>query len=103
MNETATNPIPFSPAEAEAELKQLPGWALNADATAIEKRFIFPNFISALAFVNQLGEKAENIGHHPDFTLGWGYVGITLTTHDIGGLHANDFAMAQAAERLVAA
>jgi pterin-4a-carbinolamine dehydratase len=43
-----------------------------------------------LAFVHQVGAIAESEGHHPDITLGWGKVGITLTTHAIGGLSQND-------------
>ena len=57
-------------------------------------RLSFPDFASALARVNQIGELAEAAGHHPDVTLGWGYVGIELYTHKIDGLHLADFVLA---------
>ena len=32
--------------------------------------------------------------HHPDVHFGWGYVRITLTTHDAGGITDKDRALA---------
>ena len=37
---------------------------------------------------------AEEEGHHPDITFGWGYATVSLHTHKIKGLHENDFIMA---------
>ncbi|MEA2701511.1 MAG: 4a-hydroxytetrahydrobiopterin dehydratase, partial [Candidatus Parcubacteria bacterium] len=36
----------------------------------------------------------EEEGHHPDITLSWGKVGISLSTHSVGGLSENDFILA---------
>ncbi len=44
--------------------------------------------------MNKVGEVAEAEQHHPDIELGWGYVKIKLQTHDVGGLHENDFIVA---------
>ena len=38
-----------------------------------------------------VGALAEQEGHHPDITFGWGYVEITIFSHEIDGLHENDF------------
>jgi 4a-hydroxytetrahydrobiopterin dehydratase len=54
----------------------------------------FPDFARALAFTNQVGAVAEAEGHHPDITVGWGKVAITLFTHAIDGLSENDFILA---------
>ncbi len=81
-------------------LENLPGWKLSADGKAISKSYKFPNFLAALAYVNKLAEVAEAHNHHPDLTLGWGYVGVTFTTHDAGGLSDNDYLMAGKAEAL---
>lgn len=85
---------PLNAIEAEVLLKQLHGWSVAADAKSITREVRFKNFAEALAFVNQVGAIAESEGHHPDITLGWGKVGITLTTHAIGGLSENDFIVA---------
>jgi len=84
---------PLNRAQAEAYLKEVPGWSLPDD-TRIQRRFKFKNFVEALAFVNRVGELAEREGHHPDIGFGWGYCEVTLYTHKIKGLHENDFIMA---------
>jgi 4a-hydroxytetrahydrobiopterin dehydratase len=60
----------------------------------IRRAFRFPDFASALAFVNQVGALAEAEGHHPDILLAWGKVEIELWTHAIGGLSESDFVLA---------
>jgi 4a-hydroxytetrahydrobiopterin dehydratase len=84
---------PFNRIEADVLLKQVPGWSLKDD-THLERAFTFKDFAEALAFVNKVGAIAESEGHHPDITLGWGKVGIELTTHAIKGLSENDFILA---------
>ena len=58
--------------------------------SSLVKEFSFPDFKSALAFVNHVGELAEAANHHPDISLGWGKVRISLTTHDEGGVTEKD-------------
>jgi 4a-hydroxytetrahydrobiopterin dehydratase len=60
----------------------------------LQKTFTFPDFASALAFTNRIGEIAEEQGHHPDLHLGWGRVGVELWTHAIDGLTRSDFILA---------
>ena len=60
----------------------------------ITKTYKFPNFVKALAFVNRVGEVAEEQGHHPDVFLTWGKVRITMCTHKIDGLTESDFILA---------
>lgn len=85
---------PLSRAGAESLLAETPGWTLDAAATRIERRFTFPDFRAALAFVNRVGALAEEEGHHPDLSFGWGYCQVVFYTHKIKGLHDNDFIMA---------
>jgi 4a-hydroxytetrahydrobiopterin dehydratase len=94
---------PLPKAEAEGYLREAPGWALMDDGTRIERRFTFKNFKEALAFVNQVGALAEEEGHHPDITFGWGNATVSLHTHKIRGLHENDFIMAAKINRLAEA
>jgi 4a-hydroxytetrahydrobiopterin dehydratase len=60
----------------------------------IERSYTFPDFKSALAFVNRVGGLAEQQGHHPDLLLGWGKVQITIWTHAVDGLTESDFILA---------
>ena len=41
-----------------------------------------------------MGEAAEKEGHHPALLTEWGKVTVSWWTHDVGGLHQNDFIMA---------
>ena len=91
---------PLSPDEAKGLLAQAPAWALLDGATRIERKFKFGDFAEALAFVDRVGALAEQEGHHPDITFGWGYATVSLYTHKIKGLHENDFIMAAKIDRL---
>ena len=90
---------PIQGEELKSLLGQLDGWEL-ADGKRLEKEYRFPDFLAALAFVNRLGQVAEEQGHHPDIYLTWGKVRVTLSTHSIGGLSENDFILAAKADRV---
>ena len=85
---------PLPRPQAERYLAQTPGWSLDPDGTKVRRKFNFPDFVSSLAFVNKVGDLAEEQGHHPDICMGWGYAEVVFYTHKIGGLHENDFVMA---------
>lgn len=81
---------------------QVPEWqVVERDGTKqLERTFEFENFAQALAFTDQVGEQAEQEGHHPALLTEWGSVTVTWWTHKIGGLHHNDFIMAARTEEL---
>ncbi len=62
----------------------------------IRRKFSFPDFKTALEFVNRVGAIAEAQGHHPDILLGWGKVEITTFSHDADGLTDKDAVLAAA-------
>lgn len=82
----------LKPGEVKEYLSQLSGWEDRGDK--IFKTFKFKNFIEAMAFVNKMAEIAEGEGHHPDFTVHYNIVEVTIWTHAIGGLSENDFILA---------
>ena len=53
------------------------------------------NFVEALKFVNQVGALAEKVNHHPAITFGYGYVRISLSTHDKKNITAKDLELAK--------
>jgi len=69
----------------------------------LSKQYPFPDFRTALGFVNRVGELAEQQGHHPDLHLSWGLVGVEIWTHKIDGLTESDFVLAAKIDSLVAA
>ena len=86
--------MPLNRGKAEDFLEELPGWTLTRQGKGIAKEYRFKNFAEALAFANKIGAVAEAEGHHPDLTVSWGKVGVSLSTHSIGGLSQNDFILA---------
>ncbi|MCU1467164.1 MAG: pterin-4-alpha-carbinolamine dehydratase [Actinomycetia bacterium] len=86
----------LSEAEVGSALAALPGWT-RKDAE-IEKTFERASFPDAIAFVVRIGFLAEAADHHPDLDVRWRKVRVALTTHDSGGLTANDFELAQQIE-----
>tara|TARA_B100000029_G_scaffold470723_1_gene509773 strand:- start:362 stop:703 length:342 start_codon:yes stop_codon:yes gene_type:complete len=75
-------------------LSKINEWQINDSQEMIFKKFKFKSFKQALHFTNLVGELAENEKHHPDISLGWGYVLIMIHTHAIKGLSVNDFILA---------
>jgi 4a-hydroxytetrahydrobiopterin dehydratase len=75
-------------------MDQVPGWTLSDAGDRLNRKVTFDDFVTALDFVNKVGALAEEEGHHPDISFGWGYADITVFTHKIQGLHENDFILA---------
>ncbi|MGD1902466.1 MAG: 4a-hydroxytetrahydrobiopterin dehydratase [Geitlerinemataceae cyanobacterium] len=86
-------PSRLNAAEIEMQLAVVPEWSRVGER--IERQFVFKDFIAAIDFVNRLVEPAERAGHHPDLSISYNKVTVALTTHDAGGLTANDFALAK--------
>ena len=69
---------------------------------ALHREVKTKDFMTAFNLVSALVPLAEGANHHPDLELGWGYVRITLTTHDAGGVTAKDHALAHQIDGVVA-
>ncbi len=53
-------------------------------AQALHARYRIGDFPAGAAFVSAVAEAAEAVDHHPDLTLTYGTVGVTLSTHEEG-------------------
>ncbi len=90
----------LSPSETKAALTTTPAW--SARKRVIRRTFEFPNFVTAMKFVNAIARAAEKAQHHPDIEIRWNRVALVLTTHDAGGLTRKDFALAGLADVIAA-
>ncbi len=72
---------------------EIPEWTV-VENKKINRTLVLKDFAEAMQFVNKVAACAEGEGHHPDITISWNKVTLTLTTHAIGGLSENDFIMA---------
>lgn len=82
----------LDPNQITQELKQLSGWSLAGKA--IERRYEFPDFAAAMAFVNRVADLAEAANHHPDIDIRYNKVVLSLISHDSGGVTSRDVKMA---------
>jgi 4a-hydroxytetrahydrobiopterin dehydratase len=90
---------PLKGAELDTLRRQVPEWEV-VEEHHLRKVFRFANFREALNFVNRVGGLAEEQGHHPDISFGWGRVEITVWTHKIDGLTESDFIFAAKVDTL---
>lgn len=79
-------------------LKELSGWKI--EGIYLAKDFAFANFSQALAKANKVGVLADQNDHHPDLFVGWGKLGVQITTHSSGGLSLKDFVLAYKIDQL---
>lgn len=96
-----------APLISDEELRELmpkiPDWEVIVidNVMRLKREFPFKNFVSAMAFSNQVGEIAEAAGHHPAILTEWGKVTVSWWTHKIKGLHRNDLIMAARTDELL--
>ena len=88
----------LSDSEIESRLAGLDGWKRTGETIA--RTFELADFVGSIQFVDKLVEPAEEMGHHPDLTVSWNQVGVSITTHAAGGLTANDFELAKRIDAL---
>lgn len=68
------------------------GWSIINEK--LERSFRFVSFQDAMTFVNGVAALAEQHNHHPDITINYCKVTLSLTTHDAGALTDKDFTLA---------
>ena len=61
---------------------------------------VFDGFKEALAFVNGVGQLAEERNHHPDIDIRYNRVTLALVTHDSGGITQLDIDLARAIDSI---
>jgi 4a-hydroxytetrahydrobiopterin dehydratase len=83
----------LSEQQLQQALSALPDWALKNGELVQERTF--QDFVTAMAFVNDVAQLAEAAGHHPDIDIRYNRVRLALVTHDAGGITQNDAALAQ--------
>jgi 4a-hydroxytetrahydrobiopterin dehydratase len=82
----------LSDPEIEQKIGEIEGWSRDGDA--ITKTFENDDFVGSVKFVDALVAPAEDMGHHPDLSISWDKVKVTITNHAEGGLTEKDFELA---------
>ena len=70
---------------------------------ALERTFVFKNFIQAFSFMTEVGFYAEKQNHHPNWSNVYNKVNIMLTSHDAGNTVTDrDFKLARKIDEVYA-
>jgi len=85
--------------EIQERMQQVPEW--ESDDSSISRTFEFDGYMEGIEFVNRVAAIAEELNHHPDLDVRYGWVDVSLTSHDVGGITERDFAAAQRIDALV--
>ncbi|CAN5203419.1 hypothetical protein BH23ACT9_BH23ACT9_00910 [soil metagenome] len=73
----------------DAALADLDAWDRHdteEGQSAIHRDLTLDDFAAAMAFVNRVAEIAEEMQHHPDIAISWNQVGLTVSSHEAGGV-----------------
>lgn len=70
------------------------GWSMVDGRDAMEKSFVFKNFVEAFGFMTRAALWAEKLNHHPEWFNVYKTVNVTLSTHDVDGLSELDAKLA---------
>lgn len=80
--------------------------SLHADWTGgteqLSRSIEFADFSTAVEFVNRIAPRCEELDHHPDLSIRWRWVDVTLSTHSAGGVTAKDLALAEIVDETAA-
>ena len=88
----------LTPEQTASELAQTPGWTISDGQ--LTRTVTGKDFRDSLLFVNAVGFLAERAGHHPDLSVSWNKVTLSLVTHSEGGLTGSDFVLARQISQL---
>lgn len=78
--------------EIQEHLATLSGWEHKGGF--LVKEFNFNNFMESMAFANRIAPLAEEVNHHPDITISYSKVTLSLTTHEAKAVTPKDFELA---------
>jgi len=68
----------------------------------LRARFRTGDFATGLALVDRIGAAAEEADHHPDLSLTYGEVIVTLSSHDVRGITSRDLSLASRISEIAA-
>lgn len=89
--------------QVQEGLVRLNGWELGEEPEqhVIRRTLRLPDFLAAVALVNDIAQAAEQADHHPDIDIRYNKLYLALTTHSEGALTEKDMALAARIDELV--
>lgn len=88
----------FAPAEVRTALEAVKDWKYKA--SEISKSYQFSTFKKSIEFVTRIAEHSEEVDHHPDITICYTTVALSITTHSESGVTKKDLDWVRAADAI---
>ncbi|MDQ2832310.1 MAG: 4a-hydroxytetrahydrobiopterin dehydratase [Acidobacteriota bacterium] len=89
----------LSSVQIEESLQSSPEWKFKTGK--LIREWSFRDFAQSMEFVGKVAALAGAIGHHPEISIQYHRVLLTLVSHDVGGVTRRDLDMARQIDRLV--
>ena len=88
--------------EIESFLPEISEWEVIVDSgiKKLKRQFQTNNYQKSISFTNAVAKLAESINHHPQIIVEYSSVTVVWWSHNIKGLHKNDFIMASKTSNL---
>lgn len=88
--------------EIESLLTDIPQWQVVVDSgiKKLKCEFHSKHYKKSMSFTNAIATLAETANHHPQIIVEYSTVTVIWWSHNIKGLHKNDFIMASKTSRL---
>jgi 4a-hydroxytetrahydrobiopterin dehydratase len=96
-----SKPILLGGNDKENAIKSLNGWKVMKDRDAIQKSFVFNDFVEAFGFMSKVAVVSEEMSHHPEWFNVYNKVDVTLSTHDCSGLSQLDIDLARKMDAMI--
>jgi 4a-hydroxytetrahydrobiopterin dehydratase len=93
-------PALLNDSEVAARLKGLKGW--KHEGSFIAKTFEFKEFMDGIVFINAVAKIAEKEEHHPDISIRYTTIKLSIQTDSEGGVTEWDFGLATKIEGYLA-
>lgn len=98
ITDPETQPLTETKLQAYINRLNSQRWSVSDDGH-LRGSYSFDDFATALEFVTEVGDVAEQMWHHPDITLRWGEVVVEVWSHDVNALQEIDFVLAARCNR----
>lgn len=69
-------------------------WRLNGKGDSLFREFNFKTFPQGIAFVNKVAELAQAAEHHPNISISYTKVSLSVSTHSAGKVTDKDIDLA---------
>ncbi|MBI2059604.1 MAG: 4a-hydroxytetrahydrobiopterin dehydratase [Nitrospirae bacterium] len=88
----------LTPADVRTGLEEVKDWKYRSNE--ITKSYKLSTFRKSIEFVNRIADHSESVDHHPDVTIRYTTVVISITTHSENGVTQKDLEWAKAADAI---